>query len=126
MFKPFSIAKHLFNIRAYAGGNSEYDDNDDYDKHTDDDTEDVPSNSDSQDDNIEIEIEKTGNNSRRIRSRVGVQASLQVVWDILTDYERLADFIPGLAVSKLLEKRDNYARLFQVFCSSLNSFLSLS
>lgn len=63
---------------------------------------------------------KTGNNSRRIRSKVRVQASLQAVWDILTDYESLADFIPGLAVSKLLEKRDNFARLFQVFNSLFN------
>lgn len=116
LFKPFNIVKHLSQIRAYVGGDPEYDD-------SDDDTDDLPSNSDNH--GIEIEIEKTGNNTRRIRSRVGVQASLQVVWDILTDYERLADFIPGLAVSKLLEKRDNFAHLFQVFSSSLTSLLSV-
>ena len=64
---------------------------------------------------------KTGNNSRRIRSKVRIQASLQAVWDILTDYEGLADFIPGLAVSKLLEKTDNFVRLFQVFTSFLTN-----
>lgn len=63
---------------------------------------------------VEIEIEKLGNNVRRIRSKVAVGASLQTVWNILTDYERLADFIPGLAVSQLLDKRDNFARLFQI------------
>lgn len=116
LVQTINIVKHLCQIRAYVGDDPEYDDNDE-------DTDDLPSNSDSH--GIEIEIEKTGNNTRRIRSRVGVQASLQVVWDILTDYERLADFIPGLAVSKLLEKRDNFARLFQVFSSSLTSFLSV-
>lgn len=87
---------------------------DDDDEHTKEDGDDIPPDSESQDDSIEIEIEKTGKNSRRIRSKIAVQASLQTVWDILTDYERLADFIPGLAVSQLLEKRDNFARLFQV------------
>ncbi|KAK3016403.1 hypothetical protein RJ639_007050 [Escallonia herrerae] len=68
---------------------------------------------------IEIEIEKVGNNCRRIRSKATVEASLQTVWNILTDYERLADFIPGLAVSQLVEKRDNFARLFQIGQQSL-------
>ncbi|XP_043710652.1 uncharacterized protein LOC122659619 [Telopea speciosissima] len=62
---------------------------------------------------IEIEIQKLGNNSRRIRSRIAIDASLETIWNLLTDYERLADFIPGLAVSQLLEKRENFARIFQ-------------
>ncbi|KAL6954403.1 hypothetical protein U1Q18_040863 [Sarracenia purpurea var. burkii] len=69
---------------------------------------------DENDDDIEIEIEKLGKNSRRIRSRIAIKASLQTVWNILTDYEKLADFIPGLAVSQLLEKRGNFVRLFQI------------
>lgn len=72
-------------------------------------------------DHIEVEILKTGNNRRRIQSKISVKASLQRVWNILTDYERLAEFIPGLAVSQVLEKRDNVARLFQVSSSSLSS-----
>ncbi|KAG6421252.1 hypothetical protein SASPL_117802 [Salvia splendens] len=88
----------------YPAYNSEYDDDGDEDaKYTKEDY-----------DSIEIEIVKTGTNSRRIRSKVRIQASLQAVWDILTDYEGLADFIPGLAVSKLLEKTDNFVRLFQI------------
>lgn len=63
---------------------------------------------------IETEIEEIGKNSRRIRSRIAIEASLQTVWNILTDYEKLADFIPGLAVSQLLERRDNFVRLFQI------------
>ncbi|CAN1293062.1 hypothetical protein LINPERPRIM_LOCUS21867 [Linum perenne] len=63
---------------------------------------------------ISIEVQKVGTNSRRIRSKIAIEASLDAVWSILTDYERLADFIPGLAVSKLLEKKDNFARLYQI------------
>lgn len=62
----------------------------------------------------EIEILKIGKNRRRIRSKIDVDATLQTVWDILTDYENLADFFPNLAVSQLLEKGDKFARLFQV------------
>lgn len=65
-------------------------------------------------DGVEIQITKIGKRSRRIKSRVRINASLSTIWDVLTDYERLADFIPGLALSRLLEKRDNYARLFQI------------
>ncbi|XP_019055134.1 PREDICTED: uncharacterized protein LOC104608311 [Nelumbo nucifera] len=63
---------------------------------------------------IDIKIEKLGKNSRRIQSCIAIDASLETVWGILTDYERLADFIPGLSVSQLLEKKENFARLFQV------------
>lgn len=68
---------------------------------------------------IEIEIQKTGYNRRMIQSRVSIDSSLQTVWNILTDYEKLADFIPGLAVSQLLQKTDNFARLFQIGQQSL-------
>ncbi|KAI3946917.1 hypothetical protein MKW98_003480 [Papaver atlanticum] len=68
---------------------------------------------------VDIEIEEIGKNSRRIRSQVGIDASLETIWGILTDYERLADFIPGLAVSKLLEKGESFARLFQIGQQSL-------
>ncbi|KAK4379787.1 hypothetical protein RND71_001649 [Anisodus tanguticus] len=86
------------------GSVGDYDDEDDGDDDDDDDD----------DDGVEIEIEKMGKNCRRIRSKVAVKASLQNVWKVLTDYERLADFIPGLAVSKLLEKEPNFARLLQI------------
>ncbi|XP_020549350.1 uncharacterized protein LOC105162824 isoform X4 [Sesamum indicum] len=105
---------------AYFGGDSgntpeaENDDNGSGDERSEQDACDPPPDFELLDDGIEIAIEKTGKNSRRITSKVAVQASLQTVWDILTDYERLADFIPGLAVSQLLEKRDKFARLFQI------------
>ncbi|EYU20888.1 hypothetical protein MIMGU_mgv1a020463mg [Erythranthe guttata] len=101
-------------FRAYFGGDSENAPDAEDGENSEDDAYELPADSEIQDDSIEIEIEKTGKNSRIIRSKVAVQASLQTVWNTLTDYERLADFIPGLAVSQLLEKRDNFARLFQI------------
>lgn len=68
---------------------------------------------------VDIEIEEIGKNSRRIRSQVGIDASLETIWGILTDYERFADFISGLAVSKLLQKGGSFARLFQIGQQSL-------
>ncbi|KAK9706000.1 hypothetical protein RND81_07G098100 [Saponaria officinalis] len=65
-------------------------------------------------DGVVINIAKIGKRCRRIDSSVVIDAGLQIVWGILTDYEKLADFIPGLAVSRLIDKRDNYARLFQI------------
>ncbi|KAK4392593.1 hypothetical protein Sango_2037100 [Sesamum angolense] len=118
--KPLVVCISYIGTRAYFGGDSgntpeaENDDNGSGDEHSEQDVCDPPPDFEILDDGIEIAIEKTGKNSRRIISKVAVQASLQTVWDILTDYERLSDFIPGLAVSKLIEKRDKFARLFQI------------
>ncbi|KAK9067749.1 hypothetical protein SSX86_011860 [Deinandra increscens subsp. villosa] len=65
-------------------------------------------------DEIEVEIEKVSSNRRRIRSKVAIEASLETIWGILTDYERLADIIPSLVVSQVLDKRKNFARLLQI------------
>ncbi|KAJ6847850.1 uncharacterized protein M6B38_115350 [Iris pallida] len=68
-----------------------------------------------EEDGFEMEVEKVGKRNRRvIRSRIRVNADLETVWGVLTDYEGLADFIPGLAVSELVEKKDKFARLYQV------------
>ncbi|GKA93093.1 START-like domain-containing protein [Tanacetum coccineum] len=63
---------------------------------------------------VEVEIEKVSRNRRRIRSKVAIDATLETVWGILTDYERLADYIPGLVVSQVLDKQTNFARLLQL------------
>lgn len=99
---------------ADVGSNATVDDYDDGDTVSDDVNDTGEEGDDDDDDGVEIEIEKMGTNRRRIRSKVTVKASLQNVWKVLTDYERLADFIPGLAVSQLLEKEPNFARLLQI------------
>ncbi|GKB93827.1 START-like domain-containing protein [Tanacetum coccineum] len=74
----------------------------------------VDGNGDGEIEGVEVEIEKVGRNRRRIRSKVAIDATLETVWGILTDYERLADYIPGLVVSQVLDKQTNFARLLQV------------
>ncbi|KFK30752.1 hypothetical protein AALP_AA6G022100 [Arabis alpina] len=66
------------------------------------------------DDGVLIEVKKLEKSSRRIRSKIGMEASLDTVWNVLTDYEKLSDFIPGLVVSELVEKEGNRVRLFQM------------
>ncbi|CAA7013069.1 unnamed protein product [Microthlaspi erraticum] len=66
------------------------------------------------DDGVLIELKILEKSSRRIRSKIGMESSLDTVWSVLTDYEKLSDFIPSLVVSELVEKEGNRARLFQV------------
>lgn len=66
-------------------------------------------------DGFEIEIAEGGKkNQRIIRARIRVDADLEIVWSVLTDYEGLADFIPSLEVSRLVERGEKFARLYQV------------
>ncbi|GAB0496866.1 hypothetical protein MMPV_008187 [Pyropia vietnamensis] len=48
----------------------------------------------------DVEITKSAWNKRGIRSSILIRASLPTVWSALTDYSRLATFIPNLAFSK--------------------------
>ena len=66
-----------------------------------------------------IEIKKLGGNSSRIWSKIGIKASLDNVWNILTYYEKLVDIILGLVVNKVVEKKDKFAWLYQVNYLSL-------
>ncbi|KAK3166619.1 hypothetical protein QOZ80_1AG0048160 [Eleusine coracana subsp. coracana] len=64
---------------------------------------------------FEIQVSKMGKRNRRVvRARVRIEAPLEAVWDTLTDYEGLADFIPGLSECRLLHKDHRFARLYQV------------
>lgn len=64
-------------------------------------------------DGVEVEVAKVGRNRRRVQAQISVDATLETVWAVLTDYEGLAEFIPGLAVCKLVEKGEGFARLYQ-------------
>lgn len=61
-----------------------------------------------------MHIERAGRNTRRIQARIGIAAPLEILWGVLTDYARLAEFIPSLATNEVLEPRTNGARLLQV------------
>ncbi|XP_021310710.1 uncharacterized protein LOC8074135 [Sorghum bicolor] len=64
---------------------------------------------------FQIQVSKVGKRNRRlVRARVRVHAPLEAVWATLTDYEGLADFIPGLSECRLLDQHDGFARIYQV------------
>ena len=48
-----------------------------------------------------------------VRARAFVAAPAALVWRVLTDYERLPRFVPGMARSVVSERRDNRLRLEQ-------------
>ena len=63
---------------------------------------------------VEISTEKRPARERHISASVVIPRPIDHVWSILTDYERLADFIPSLSSSKLLKNSDGLIRLEQV------------
>ncbi|CAN6866110.1 unnamed protein product, partial [Brassica oleracea] len=48
---------------------------------------------------VRCEVDVISWRERRIRGEIWVDSDSQSVWDVLTDYERLADFIPNLVSS---------------------------
>ncbi|KAG2603552.1 hypothetical protein PVAP13_5KG778500 [Panicum virgatum] len=72
---------------------------------------DPPPLADDRDDAIgfQIQVSKVGKRNRRV---VRVDAPLEAVWATLTDYEGLADFIPGLSECRLLDQAHGFARIY--------------
>ncbi|XP_062155472.1 uncharacterized protein LOC133863520 isoform X1 [Alnus glutinosa] len=64
-------------------------------------TNDTNSNADdvSGDEKVHCEVEVISWRERRIKAEISVNADIESVWNALTDYERLADFIPNLVCS---------------------------
>lgn len=58
-------------------------------------------------------IEAPAHNCRRIAAAVRVDAPIALVWQVLTDYNHLADFIPNLAVSQTFPHPSGGIRLQQ-------------
>ena len=51
-----------------------------------------------------VRVEKAPNNSRRIYAIVDIEASVDEVWDLLTDYDNLQKFIPSLVANEVLAR----------------------
>jgi ribosome-associated toxin RatA of RatAB toxin-antitoxin module len=63
---------------------------------------------------VEVSTEKLAGRNRRIRATISVPCSVEQVWQVLTDYDALADFIPNLTLSQCLEKSEQGIRLEQI------------
>ncbi|NEQ43076.1 MAG: cyclase [Leptolyngbya sp. SIOISBB] len=64
--------------------------------------------------NLSIATEKLPQRHRRILASISIPCSVEQVWDILTDYDNLSNFIPNLTVSRRLETDSSRTLLEQV------------
>ncbi|GJD08159.1 hypothetical protein Gasu2_24670 [Galdieria sulphuraria] len=72
--------------------------------------------------NGDVIIERPTRNIRTIICGLVVCANMKAVWDLLTDYEHLAEFIPNLAVSRLRYHPQGGIRLEQEGVQSVLGF----
>lgn len=64
--------------------------------------------------NVHCEVEVVSWRERRIKAETLVHADVESVWNALTDYERLADFVPNLVSRLLLLLTSNpYSNVFE-------------
>ncbi|NMG07044.1 SRPBCC family protein [Brasilonema sp. UFV-L1] len=63
---------------------------------------------------VEVQIETIQERQRQITAKLQIPQPVEQVWKVLTDYEALADFIPNLTKSRLLEHPQGGIRLEQV------------
>ena len=71
---------------------------------------------------VEVQIDWAEGRQRQISARIQIPYTVEQVWQILTDYEQLADFIPNLSKSRLLPHPEGGIRLEQI---GAQSFLKL-
>ncbi|MEO0351209.1 MAG: SRPBCC family protein [Cyanobacteria bacterium P01_A01_bin.15] len=63
---------------------------------------------------VSIKTEKIASRQRQIVAAVAIPCSLDQVWQVLTDYERLADFVPNLTSSRVLSRTGSGVQLEQI------------
>jgi len=63
---------------------------------------------------VEISTEKRPAKERRILATITIPQPIEQVWQVITDYERLADFVPNLTSSKLVSNSEGRIRLEQI------------
>ena len=63
---------------------------------------------------VNIFTEKRSARERRISASIVIPQPVEQVWQVITDYERLADFIPSLTSSKLINNTEGHVRIEQI------------
>lgn len=68
---------------------------------------------------VEIATSKAAGRQRQISAKIRIPHSMEQIWQILTDYDHLADFIPNLSKSNRIEHPEGGIRIEQVGVESL-------
>ena len=63
---------------------------------------------------VTVEVEKIAERQRQITAKIQIPHPVETVWQVLTDYQALAEFIPSLASSRKLDHPDGGIRLEQI------------
>ncbi|KKJ00583.1 hypothetical protein PROH_11415 [Prochlorothrix hollandica PCC 9006 = CALU 1027] len=63
---------------------------------------------------VAIRTEALEGRRRRLEAEIWIPCGVDRVWEVLTDYEGLATFIPNLTSSRILEQEGDRVRLEQV------------
>ncbi len=71
---------------------------------------------------VEVKVEKITQRQRQITAKVQIPHPVEKVWQVLTDYEALAEFIPNLSKSNRIEHPNGGVRLEQVGSQRLLRF----
>jgi ribosome-associated toxin RatA of RatAB toxin-antitoxin module len=71
---------------------------------------------------VEVCTDSAEGRQRQISARIQIPHPVEKVWQVLTDYDRLADFIPSLAKSQKIEHPQGGIRLEQVGTQSWLKF----
>ena len=64
-------------------------------------------------------MERLPQGTRRLAAELKSSLPVQLVWDVLTDYENLSRFIPNLSTSEVIQRQGQTVRLQQVGCQQL-------
>ncbi|WP_009630563.1 SRPBCC family protein [Synechocystis sp. PCC 7509] len=73
-------------------------------------------------DTVDVQIEQVSARQRQISAKIPISQAIEPIWQVLTDYEALADFIPNLSISQRLEHPTGGIRLEQVGTQRLLRF----
>ena len=65
-------------------------------------------------DSLQVSAEKLPGRHRRILASISIPCPVEQVWQVLTDYDCLSDFIPNLTVSRRLDSDESVTLLEQV------------
>lgn len=69
--------------------------------------------------NVEVSTDRAEGRERQISARIQIPHPAEQIWEILTDYDHLADFIPNLAQSQRIAHPQGGIRIEQIGTQAL-------